>query len=72
MLICPPRACLVLLLKVKGEALDVELQMVVTTMWVLRIEPRTSGRAVRALNHRTITPAPVMYDLRMGSELFLI
>jgi hypothetical protein len=30
-------------------------------MWVLRIEPRSSGRAASDLNHGAISPALVVY-----------
>ena len=33
------------------DSLELELQMVVTTMWVLGTEPRSSTRAVSALTH---------------------
>jgi hypothetical protein len=32
-------------------------------MWLLGFELRTSGRAVRALNHGAISPAPYFYFL---------
>ena len=37
---------------------QIPLQMVWATMWLLGIKLRTSGRAVNALNHWAISPAP--------------
>lgn len=34
-----------------GIILELELELTVSCMWVLEIKPRTSGRAVSALNH---------------------
>jgi hypothetical protein len=34
-----------------SDPLELELQVVVATMWVLRIEPRSSGRPASAPNH---------------------
>ena len=39
------------------DPLELELQLW-ATMWLLGNEPRSSGSAVRALNHWAITPAP--------------
>ena len=38
--------------------LELELQIAVSCMWVLGIEPWSSRIAVSALNHRAISPAP--------------
>jgi hypothetical protein len=37
---------------------EMELQIVVSTMWLLGIEPRSSGRAASALSHQATSPAP--------------
>lgn len=34
-----------------SNLLELKLQVVVSAMWVLRIKPRSSGRAVSILNH---------------------
>jgi len=44
-------------------------------MWLLRFELRTSGRAVKALNRQTISPAlmPILfYDKNILEYLFLL
>ncbi|KAL6085541.1 hypothetical protein STEG23_004967 [Scotinomys teguina] len=40
------------------QILELELQVVVNAMWVLGIEPRSSGQTPSALNQRAISPAP--------------
>jgi len=41
------------------------------TMWFLGFELRTSGRAVSALNHWAISPAPNLYVFRVVLYVFL-
>ena len=36
-------------------------RQLLTAMWVVGIEPGSSGRAVRTLNHRAISPAPTFF-----------
>lgn len=48
--------------------LELELQMVMTTMCVLGIEPRFFVRAVCVLIHGAISPAPVSPTVAEGSH----
>jgi hypothetical protein len=41
------------------------------TMWLLGIELRTFGRAIRALNHWAISPAPNTWDFKNYYEIHL-
>lgn len=48
--------------------LELELQMVMTTMGVLGIEPRFFVRAISVLIHGAISPAPVSPTFAEGSH----
>lgn len=51
--VCGPLACLVPF-EARGRCLDLELQMVVSHLWVLDVTPRSSRWAACALNCRAI------------------
>ena len=49
--------------------LELESQTVVSCLWVLGIEPRSSGRAASVLNHRAISP-PCPLPFHISSVIF--
>lgn len=46
-----------------------ELQKVVSAMWVLGVEPRSSGRASSALSHQTTSSAPPVKNRLKGGRI---
>lgn len=57
---CAP--CALLVLKKSVGSPGNELQ-VVSTMWVLKIEPRASERTANAFKHQAVFPAPIPIEL---------